>query len=109
MLTVKNTDRASRPAVLSDGRQIDPGKIDDAPDDATTGDLIAIGWLTPVEGEYAAGMTDDPMPDGPIKAIEQWVGTDKDKARSALQAEQKRHDGVRKTLVDHLTQIAEES
>lgn len=50
-VSVKNTDRASRPAVLSDGSQIDPGSFGDAPDDATTDDLIANGWLTPVQSD----------------------------------------------------------
>lgn len=45
-IAVKNTDRASRPVYLSDGRQIDPGCFGDAPDDSQTAALIDAGLLT---------------------------------------------------------------
>lgn len=97
---VKNTDRASRPAVLSDGRQIDPGEFGEAPDDATTADLIDTGWLT----RATEGADETTVPTGSIAAIEKWVGEDKDRAAHALAAEQA-SDSPRSTLVDALNKL----
>lgn len=99
-ITCKNTDRASRPAVLSDGRQIDPGEFGPAPDDETTQDLIDVGWLT----EAITGADDTAVPAGSIAAIERWVGDDADRAKQALEAEQAA-ENPRSTLVDALTKL----
>lgn len=47
------------------------------------------------------------VPDGTVKEVKDWVGSDPEKAREALELEESRGEDARSTLVAYLEAIAE--
>ena len=69
------------------------------------GDVERVGEAEPAEP--ADEVDPDAVPEGTIAAVLAWVDSDAVRARRALEAEQRKGDKARTTLVIDLTKIAE--
>jgi hypothetical protein len=104
---VRDTDDG--PVVTTtDGRAyvlLDDGRIAFYGDGPEGGTFPVFSPSPVVDEEPAVDVDGDGVPDGTAKQVQDWVGTDRDRAAMALAAERARGDDARTTLVAALEKL----